>query len=250
MGEVYLIRRNIEVVKTLGLPKFTYTGTYSTLDDDSEDTPNAWRIKFLTSGTLTFTEIDTNIDVFLVGGGGGGTHGYAGNYNGSGGGGGYTTTAINLAAVANEPYEIVVGSGGSGTTFTNSFGTTVHGGTGGTSSAFTFSAAGGAGAWSVNGGNHYHIGGDGGSGGGNGCAGGGTDGGNGGVNGGTAGKGQGTTTREFGEADGTLYSTGGGGSSGSNGEANTGNGGNSSCAGCNTNGGSGGSGIVIIRNTR
>ena len=64
------------------------------------------------------------------------------------------------------------------------------------------------------------------------------------------GKGQGTTTREFSEADGTLYAAGGGGCGGSigeggTGEANTGDGGNGSSN--NGVGTSGASGVVIIR---
>ena len=70
-----------------GLPKFTYSGNYTILDDgEAEDGTKNWRIKFYDSGTLTFEKSPGTIDVFCVGGGGGGGH-----YNGGGGGGGYTT---------------------------------------------------------------------------------------------------------------------------------------------------------------
>ena len=62
-----------------GLPKFTYTGTYTLLDDGHGN----WRIKCKTSGTLTFTDRDQTLDVFMVGGGGGAPYG--------GGAGGGTT---------------------------------------------------------------------------------------------------------------------------------------------------------------
>ena len=51
-----------------GLPNFTYSGTYTLIDDGDKN----WRIKFLTSGTLVFTSLSGNIDVFILGGGGGG----------------------------------------------------------------------------------------------------------------------------------------------------------------------------------
>lgn len=58
-------------------PKFSYTGKYEIVNDD--DTPYTsgnknWKIRFLTSGTLKFTDLSgaaNGIDVFLVGGGGG-----------------------------------------------------------------------------------------------------------------------------------------------------------------------------------
>ena len=49
------------------LPKFTYTGTYSLIDDGNGN----WRIKFLSSGKFTPAK-DMTVDVFIVGGGGGG----------------------------------------------------------------------------------------------------------------------------------------------------------------------------------
>ena len=81
------------------LPEFTYTGTYQLIDDGYGD----WRIKFLTSGVLTFAELGSGakgIDVFLVGGGGG-----CGNANGvsdylGAGGGGYTKTTRQITVQA------------------------------------------------------------------------------------------------------------------------------------------------------
>ena len=47
-------------------PTFTFTGNYKIENEGTAD----WKIHFLTSGTLTFTEEPSRIDVFLVGGGG------------------------------------------------------------------------------------------------------------------------------------------------------------------------------------
>lgn len=231
-------------------PEFTYTGTYNLVDDGkTDDGVQNWRIKFLTSGTLTFTKIATGIDVFCVGGGGNG-----GNECGGGGGGGYTKTS-SFAPVKNTGYTITIG-GARGNT--SAFGTTAEAG--------------------QNGGNDEGKGGDGGSGGGGGSYwgygyNGGSDGSDGHVYSGTpashSGKGQGTTTREFGETSGTLYAGGGGcggheaayggdggggrgGSSGGSGYAggvNTGGGGGGGGSSGGT-GGAGGSGIVVIRNAR
>lgn len=225
------------------IPSFTYTGDYEIVDD--EDNPitvssGNWKIRFLTSGTLTFSDLngaDGGIDVFLVGGGGA-----SGNDLGGGGGGGYTNTAKGVSVVAGTEYSIVVGAGGSVST--------TKGGTGaggGVTSAFDVMAKGGSG------GKGYTncSGGNGGSGGSAGVdASGGTDGGDGKTKGslGSAGKGQGSTTREFGLSDGTLYSSGGSGTGAASGVANTGDGGSNGRS--NSAGGSGGSGIVIIRNAR
>ena len=213
---------------------FNYTGEYQILSDGNDN----WRIKFLTSGT--FTPLDSMaVDVFLVGGGGGG--------QAPGGGGGYTTTVKSLVLTANTEYPITVGAGGTA-------GAIMLGTNGGSSEAFSCSAAGGERATSAN------QGGNGGSGGGASVqshgGNGGSDGGDGGKvgSGGNNGKVQGTTTREFGESTGDLYAGGGGGKENGlggaggggdykeNGEANTGGGGGGA--------GAGGSGIVIIRNHR
>lgn len=245
----------IEVILN-AIPAFTYDGTYQIVNDDDVEittSPDNWKIRFLTGGTLKFTALNgaaDGIDVFCVGGGGNGKEA------GGGGGGGYTTTKKNVAVQADYSYSIVVG------------------GAAGKSSGFGVSANGGKTPSST-------TGGDGGSGGGfgngDGNAGkGGSDGSNGYGHGVTTegkggGKGQGATTREFGESGATLYSGGGGGgtfgqgttmaggaggggagepngTNGGNGTTNTGGGG----GGCGAwaTGGTGGSGIVIIRNTR
>ena len=68
------------------LPGFTYTGKYSTeLRADW-----GWVIRFKTSGTLTITDRNRKIDIFLVGGGGGGAQNwYSSDALQGGGGGGY-----------------------------------------------------------------------------------------------------------------------------------------------------------------
>lgn len=216
------------------IPEFTYTGTnatYKIVQDNGTEITNPatyqgnWKIRFLTSGTLNFSNLcrsRTGIDVFLVGGGGGG--GYGGKITsgplacGNGGAGGKTTTAKAIIPTVNTNYSIVVGAGGTGSSSTST-----AAGAGGNSSAFGQTANGGGG-----GGKHsstwYGTAGSGGSGGG---AGGLEKGGKGGSNGGNGaqssntsgtlagnpGTGQVTTTREFGESSGDLYA--GGGSAGS-----------------------------------
>lgn len=215
-----------------------YSGDYTLLDDGGGN----WRVKFLTSGVLTFSaDPGSTMDVFLVGGGGGG----GGDY-GSGAGSGYTDT-FTQAAVVDAGYTVTIGAGGNGGAYSSN-------GTSGGATSFN--------GVSVNGG-HYggsnnttmgrNLGGEGGSGGGgNPAAGvGGTDGANGtGTNGGA---GQGATTREFAEDGAALYAQGGRSSLGvenpsANEADNTGNGGDGNYY--SSTGYTGGSGIVVIRNHR
>ena len=236
-----------------------------------------WIIRLKTSGTLTFTDRNRKIDVFLVGGGGGGRWGwYDSTTSSGGGGGGYTRTVKDISVQRNTGYAVVIGDGGESDE------------NGNPSSAFGHSASGGYT------GTNREYGGNGGSGG----AGaseaytpgypGGSDGGDGaaiGAYGTHNGIGQGTTTREFGMSGWTLYAGGGGGgagtgsdcvgaggaggggaggqdgsydlSRGQDGKANTGGGGGGAggqqwCEnGAPTApGGKGGSGIVCIRNSQ
>lgn len=245
-------------------PKLIYTGRCEVICDDDDN----WRVKFLTSGDLKFTE-SLNIDAFLVGGGGGGTDSdesvalWDGRYyyGGGGGGGGYTKTKKDIEIVKNNVYPITIGAGGSK-------GNNRTAGTGGTTSAFDITASGGKGGSRGSETNSSYSGGNGGSGGGNYSfytpRAGGSDGSDGGTN---AGKGQGTTTAEFGEVGRTLYSgggaggretynwycvdagpsEGGGGGTAQSGTPNTGGGGGGGRGG--NSAGNGGSGVVVIRNT-
>lgn len=247
------------------IPDFTYTGDFEIVSDDDQPitvSQGNWKIRFLTSGTLTFTNLngaENGIDVFLVGGGAGGGR--------AAGGGGYTKTLKAVKVSVGTAYLIEVGAGGIA-----GVGNSKAGSAGGTSNAFGASANGGK----ANGTTSF-VGSDGGSGGGAGSANGaggkgGSDGSDGFSRDGThrdSGKGQGTTTREFGEPGGKLYAGGGGGvgtttpanggagggGAGGNtsggatsGETNAGGGGGG--AANNKAGGSGGSGIVVIRNAR
>lgn len=226
------------------LPSFVYTGEYQLLDDGKVGIQQNWRIKFLTSGRLTFNRAPGTLDVFLVGGGGNG-----GSVSGAGGGGGAggKTLTTQFTPARGFVYDIVIGGAAGDTT---AFGHTAQ--------------AGG----SANG----NTGGSGGSGGAGRGAKGGTDGSDGGCRESEdkyKGTGQGTTTREFGEAGATLYAGGGGGGAwggsstnfgeagdetagsggvktGGNGVTNRGGGG----GGAETTPGTGGSGIVVIRNHR
>ncbi len=257
---------------TKGTPVFTYTGKCEILDDSSVLT-GAWRIKFKTSGVLTFSDTIA-VDVFLVGGGGGGADGYR-TFAGNGGGGGYTVTAKNNIIESNANYPIVIGDGGAN-----------GGGQAPSSTAFGYVAQGG---------NSDGSGGSGGGAGGYGSAG--KPGASYGASSSSGKAGQGTTTCEFGEGTTTgclrgntfAYSSGGGGggsrygnspgtggvngggtggiqtglcdctNSGTVGNSNTGAGGGGGGAGLYTNvnnyytasiGSYGGSGVVVIRNAR
>lgn len=280
------------------IPALTYTGQYKIVDDSGTEitstTSNNWNIRLLTSGTLTFTDLrgTTSIDVFLVGGGGGGAgigaypYSNQGSWSGyyfygnGGGGAGHTKTVKSIAADINTAYAVTIGSGGAAGAAGK------NGSDGGASSiaigTTTYSAAGGKAADGRDGGN-------GGSGGGAGalssqtespyCGGaGGTDGGDGvtptvptycqGSSIGSGGTGQGTTTRAFGDINGVLYATGGGGaggfhtSSGVHGTTGAGGGNNPNTGDGGIGGGNnatyagyqaptaGGSGVIIIRNHR
>ena len=241
---------------------FTYTGNCTVYDDGN----NNWRIKFLTSGTFK-SSVNVAIDVFVVGGGGGGGNGMIRGSGGAGGGGGKSTKG-EFNIVANTSYAITIGDGGA--SVTGASWEQLTGGTGGTSSAFGFSATGGTG------GGGYSSPGTGSS-----------TGGNGGISGGAGAKG-GTGVIEFLDTTGTYYAGGGGGGGGYNcngvdcgaagsggaggtegggaggkaglsggnkgtsGTANTGGGGGGggSAYGNNSTSGSGGSGVVVIRNTK
>ena len=250
---------------TKGTPVFTYTGTCEILDDSSV-LAGAWRIKFKSSGNLTFVKA-AKIDAFLVGAGGGGDNGSA-SFGGNGGGGGYTVTAKNNIIEANTAYSIVIGAGGA-----------YGGGQAPSSSAFGYVAKGG------------YSNGTGGSGGGKGGYN--SDGKAGASYGASSSSGlsgQGKTTCEFEEGTtsgctrGTAfaYASGGGGggtsggagglyagsggrqngdtcTTGYAGTANTGSGGGGGGAGeytnvniyyTNNHGSPGGSGVVVIRNAR
>lgn len=245
--DVAITRLTVEYVTIIyrTTPDFTYTGDYEVVDDsdnpisDFASWKNNWKIRFLTSGTLTFTKLNGwngQLDVFLVGGGGDGGNGQdnsdtGGYWSGAGGGSGFTTTE-SITIKAGVDYSISIPSAGGNA---QAFGKTALHGNNGTS----------------------EQGGRGGSGGGQAGFGGGGKGGKGGVDGsnggGPGGAGQGTTTREFGESAGKLYATGGDGASGytkapTNQVSNSGNGGGG--GGFRGNGSAGSSGIVIIRNAR
>ena len=250
------------------IPEFTYTGDYEIVNDSDEPitvSQDNWKIRFLTSGTLTFTNLngaEDGIDVFLVGGGasGGGR---------GGGGGGYTKTQKSVSVNAGIEYPIIVGAGGLAPTTSNrvppnaggatsAFGLTANGGDTSTNGDYPSSGGSGGGSGKV-GGAGYSGGSDGSSGGGD-----------------VGGSGQGTTTREFGESTGKLYAGGGGGGAVTTNETSSGGAGGGGDGGgvgadprpkngdANTGGGggglgnlyssatyaSGGSGIVIIRNAR
>lgn len=250
-------------------PKYDYTGNHTLLKDNAE--LGWWRVKFLSSGVLTWLGENTKIDVFLVGGGAGGQ---MDNIGGCGGGGGYTSTTKEFEIKNGATIQVNIGAGGASKS------------NGGSSSFSSLSVNGGKGKSGGSGGggagktvaqNVSARGGNGGTDGAAGSAGKGDSNISGGGNSGGGG-GQGRTTREFGDTGADLYSGGGGGEGkgiisytygygGSGGQGSpvlaTNGGGrdgergiNNGGAGGGYGGGGGGSngrgaqGIVIIRNAR
>lgn len=220
------------------LPEYTYTGSHQLIDDGDGN----WRIKFLTSGTLTLKKA-ADVDIFCVGGGGAGGSAtlrytyydsdsetnktdYSQDWTGGGGGGGGKTATLKAQSLAaGTAYSVVVGSGGTPTAYT-SYRTYYYGGSGGTSKFGSLVSAAGGGYGrkqadvSVDDDGDVTIsysrsyGGSGGSGGSGYGGNGGSNGSNGGgmnnYHYGNYGTGQGTTTREFGDSTGALYAGGGG----------------------------------------
>lgn len=250
-------------------PKYDYTGNHTLLKDNAE--LGWWRVKFLSSGVLTWLGENTKIDVFLVGGGAGGQKDDIG---GCGGGGGYTSTTKEFEIKNGATIQVNIGAGGASKSNggSSSFSSlSVNGGKG------KSGGSGGGGAGKTASQNVSARGGNGGTDGAAGSAGKGDSNVSGGGNSGGGG-GQGRTTREFGDAGAELYSGGGGGEGkgitnytygygGSGGQGSpvlaTSGGGrdgergiNNGGAGGGYGGGGGGSngkgaqGIVIIRNAR
>lgn len=234
-------------------PKYTYTGTSELIDDGNGN----WRIKFKTSGTLTFTSLGNarnGIDVFLVGGGASGRNfAQAPDTSAAAGGSGYTLTdkTGNIKPTKGTAYSITVGAAGNNSA-------------GGSSTAFGKTASGGyrgSGGWNSSYDYIWAEGGNGGSGGG--AATNEPTGGSDGYNGSapeshmTAGKGQRNqtgpngetgTTKEFGESGGAAYAQGGGKTTPY--KANSGNGGCVYWTYPTTVTIAASSGIVVIRNHR
>lgn len=116
--------------KNRSIPAFTYTGSYQIVDDSNNviSSPSTyvgnWKIRFLSSGTLTFSDntgISSGIDIFVVGGGGSGATGsaYIGNnsFGGGGGGGGAAITVKKFLASSGNSYSIVVGGSKANSSF-------------------------------------------------------------------------------------------------------------------------------------
>ena len=247
----YLVNNYSCAGTTKGTPVFTYTGNCEIVSNGED----GWKIKYLSSGTLTLSS-EIGVDLFLVGGGGGGS-------GSAGGGGGYTKTYLNQVIEAGA-YNLQVGaqvtSGNSGNksyfgddskyvAFGGNAGGNGNGGSGG-------SGGGGRGgtccvSYDANQGvcsaASETSGGSGGTFGSNGSAGGSCSM-SWGPGAGSGGSGQGNTTCEFdeGTTSGCMagvksYSSGGHGKSGSSVSANSGNGGGRNSAGS--------SGIIIMRST-
>ncbi len=227
--------------------KFTYNASYEIVRESNTN----WKAILKADGNfITASGQSFAIDAFLVGGGGSGAPGkyYSG---GAGGGGGYTTTASNISLTAGTTYAVDIGAGGASVSGTGN--NLYAGNAGSATTAFSKTAAGGAGGVKTTGVYAGTTGGDGGSGGGGGAydknsgSAGGTNGGNGGgacnssTRNGCPGTGQGTTTGEFGVSSATKYAGGGGGGCGCA-SASSASFGSSAGAGGSGGGGAGGCG--------
>ena len=143
---------NFEV---LAYPSITYTGDYQFIEDDDLN----WRIKFLSSGTLTFDSLGnavSGIDVFCVGGGGGAYGGYQGGSDGGDGFGYYAgkgqgTTTREFGEPTGQLYAggggstSAAGGAGGGAQGSTSAAANTGGGAGGTYDNNTKSYSGGSG---------------------------------------------------------------------------------------------------------
>lgn len=287
----------IENIDLSPFPVVTYSSNSGGLTHTITPHDNGnWEITFTVKDTnpsssktsanavITFQNIASQVDIWLVGGGGGGGS-WASNssssarYNGgSGGAGGKTLTRSKVTLENGVNYSISIGKGGAPEV--------TGGNTSITVGSSTYTASGGGAAFQGTAGN-------GGSGGGGGGYSSGTNGGNGGSNGSggdyghttitSPGNGQTSTTRPFGSSSFPLYAAGGGGGAGMNssgkfstpGSGGDGGGGNGAGAGYTTGvagtagnaaantgsgggggsgqkgtGGNGASGAIIIRNAR
>lgn len=121
------------------VPAFTFSGTSS-----SEVKDGYWYIYLRSSGTLMLTYAKKGVELCVVGGGAGGrkysTHHDSGEH---GGGGGTVLNKTGVSIAAGQSYPVVIGDGGSLSTWSSEGGWHAEGGAGGTSSAFGFSASGG-----------------------------------------------------------------------------------------------------------
>lgn len=233
------------------LPNYDFTGAAPTL---LKDNSGNWELVFLTGCTITFNRLNTDVDVFLVGGGAkaGDSIGNAANNYAVGGAGGKGGGIVNdtLTLETGVAYPIVIGGSGQDTT---AFGKTAVSGAGSNGGAGAYTSAAGNGADGVlafnnTGGTLYENGtpikfGAGGGGGAAKASAGSAlrAAGSGGATGGGAGGSGGTDETEAAKAG--KANTGGGGGGGSR-NNETGSGGNFPGPG------KGGSGIVIIRNHR
>ena len=98
----------IQFIYVPGVPSFTYTGNYEIVNGDTAD----WKIRLLSSGTLTFTDQNPTVDIFIVGGGGNGADGskyWAKSVGGSSGGGGAALTVSGFPATKTTEYGVVIG---------------------------------------------------------------------------------------------------------------------------------------------
>ena len=116
------------------VPSYTFSGTSS-----AEVRDGYWYIYLKSTGTLRMTYAKQNVDVLAVGGGGkGGSGWYDCHYGAAGGGAGYHKEKSGQSLAAGTDYSITVGKGATGYSGD-------YGGTGGTTTAFGLSAAGGTG---------------------------------------------------------------------------------------------------------
>lgn len=117
------------------IPELSYTGEYEVVDDDDNPITTSqgnWKIRFLTSGTLAFTNLngaENGIDVFLVGGGGRSAGSQSGSHYSAYGGERLIQT---ITLEPNMEYPIEIGAGSND-----------YGSAGGSTTGFNLTALGG-----------------------------------------------------------------------------------------------------------
>ena len=118
-----------------------YVGTTTPVNVVLSAVSNGTILRYTTSTSVKFNGVAKTVDVCCVGAGGGGGAYFTQNsayHNGGGGGGGAIVNSYGITLIANTPYPILIGTGGS---------TGQTAGAGGTTSFMSVSAPGGGGAY-------------------------------------------------------------------------------------------------------
>ena len=140
-NSVTLVSPYVDTIKTKTVDVSKYKNTTRTLIVTMDSVADGAIVRYTSSQNVMFSNRVANIDVCCVGAGGGGGAYFTQNsayHNGGGGGGGAIVNSYGITLIANTPYPILIGTGGS---------TGQTAGAGGTTSFMSVSAPGGGGAY-------------------------------------------------------------------------------------------------------